>query len=46
MKLHVYVHTGLPGYGEDGVPRRADGPLMIVRINADQDCSSVPVLAV
>ena len=45
-KLHVYVHTGLPGYGEDGVPRSGDEPLMIVRINAGQDCSSVPVPAV
>jgi hypothetical protein len=34
-KLHVYVHIGVPGSGGE--------PLRIVRIDADQDCSGLPV---
>ena len=45
-KFHVEVHTGVPGWGLDAAPKTGDEPLTIMRIDADEDCSSLPLPAV
>jgi hypothetical protein len=41
--FHYEVHLGVPGAGDGDGPVADGGPLTIVRINADQDCTYLPV---
>jgi hypothetical protein len=41
-KFHVEVHTGVPA-GEDGRAGTDDDIVTIIRIDPDEDCSSLPV---
>lgn len=45
-QFHVEVHTGVPGYGVDGVPRTGDELVTIVRVEPGADCPPDPVSAV